>query len=168
VHSMTRANKRTPQQLASRWNIGLDKAKKTLAVTSQQGTRRVAFPSMEARFRTNDRQLLRYRRLSTALYTDTMFASVASRRGSTCAQIFVNHLEWCRAYLLKTKGNAHASLDLLFLEEGVPNTIILDNAPELHAGEFPRKCRQAGSYCKETEPYSPWMNRVEGTIRELK
>jgi hypothetical protein len=167
VHSTQRANKTTPEQLASRWNIGLDKAKKTLAVTTQQGTRTVAFPSMEARFRTNDRQL-RYRILSTALYTDTMFASVPSRRGNNCAQIFVNDLEWCRAYPLKTKGDAHTSLDLLFPEEGVPNTMISDDAPKLHAGEFRRKCRQAGSYCKETEPYSPWMNCAEGTIRELK
>jgi hypothetical protein len=143
VQSTTRANKTTPGQLASRWNIGLDKAKKTLAVTTQRGTRTVANPPMEARFRTNKRQL-RYRRLSTALYTDTMFASVTSRRGNACAQIFVNDLEWCRAYPLKTKGDAHTSLDLLFPEEGVPNTIISDDTPELHAGDFRCKCRQAG------------------------
>jgi hypothetical protein len=46
--------------------------------------------------------------------------------------------------------------------------MISDDAPELHAGEFRRKCCQAGVYCKETEPYSPWMNRAEGTIQELK
>jgi hypothetical protein len=127
----------------------------------------VAFLSLEAWYRTNDRQLC-YRRLSTALYTDTMFASATSRRGNTCAQIYINDLEWCRAYPLRTKGDAHLSLDLLFPEEGVPNTMISDDAPELHAGEFRRKCRQAGCYCKETEPYLPWSNRAEGTIRELK
>jgi hypothetical protein len=167
VESSARANRTTPEQLAQRWNIGLGKAKKTLDVTTQRGTRTVAFPSFEARFRTNDRQL-RYRRLKMALYTDTMFASVTSRRGNTCAQIYVNNLEWCRAYPLRTKGDAHTSLDLLFPEEGVPNTMISDDAPKLHAGKFRHKCRQAGSYCKETEPYSPWSNRAEGTIRELK
>jgi hypothetical protein len=50
----------------------------------------------------------------------------------------------------------------------MPNTIILDDAPVLFAGEFCLKCRQAGSYCKETESYSPWMSRAEGTIKELK
>jgi hypothetical protein len=167
VQISVRANKTTPEELAYRWNIGLDKAKKTLDVTTQRGTRTVAFPSLEARFRTNDRQL-RYRRLSTALYTDTMFASATSRRGNTCAQIYVNNLEWCRAYPLRTKGDAHTSLDLLFPEEGVPNTMISDDAPELHAGEFRRKCRQAGCYCKETEPYSPWSNRAEGTYQGAK
>jgi hypothetical protein len=167
VQSTTRSNKTTPEQLASRWNIGLDKAKRTLNVTTQRGTRTVAFLSLEARFRTNDRQL-RYRRLRTSLYTDLMFASVPSKRGNACAQIYVNDLEWCRAYPLRTKGDAHTSLDLLFPEEEVPTTMISDDAPALHAGEFRRKCRQAGAYCKETEPYSPWMNRAEGTIRELK
>jgi len=165
--SSLRANKMMLAQLADRWNIGLDKAKKTLDVTAQRGTRTVAFPSLEARFRTNDCQM-RYCRLNTALYTDTMFPSITSQRGNTCTQIYVNNLEWCRAYPLRTKGDAHTSLDLLFPEEGVPNTMISDNTPELHAGEFHRECRQAGAYCKEMEPYSPWSNRAEGTIRELK
>jgi hypothetical protein len=69
VQSTRRANSTTPEQLASRWKIGLTKVKKTLDVTTQRGTRTVAFPSLEARFRMNDRQL-RYRRLNTALYTD--------------------------------------------------------------------------------------------------
>jgi hypothetical protein len=97
-----------------------------------------------------------------------MFASVKSKRGNNCAQIYVNDIEWCRAYPLKTKGDAHTSLDFLFPEHGVPNTMISDDAPELHAGEFQQKCQQAGSYCKETEPYSSRMNWAEGTIRELK
>jgi hypothetical protein len=44
----------------------------------------------------------------------------------------------------------------------------MDDAPELVEGEFRQKCRRAGCYSKVTEPYSPWMNRAEGTIRELK
>jgi hypothetical protein len=38
VKSTARANKTTPEQLASRWNIGLGKAKNTLEVTTQRGT----------------------------------------------------------------------------------------------------------------------------------
>jgi hypothetical protein len=54
IHSTTRTNAVTAEQLSRRWNIGLDKAKKTLQVTTQRGTRTVQFPSLEARFRTND------------------------------------------------------------------------------------------------------------------
>jgi hypothetical protein len=167
LHSSTRANAVTAQQLARRWNIGLNKAKKTLKVTTQRGTRTVAYPSLNARFRTNDRQL-RYHRLKTALYTDTMFASTVSTRGNTCAQVFVNHLKWVRSFPIPQKGDAHTCLDLLFPEDGVPNFMIMDDANEQVAGEFRRKCRRAGCYSKVTKPYSPWMNRAEGTIRELK
>jgi hypothetical protein len=167
LQSSTRTNAVTPEQLSQRWNIGLPKAKKTLLVTTQRGTRTVAFPSLEARFRTNDRQL-RYRRLNTALYTDTMFASTISTRGNSCAQVFVNDLEWVRSFPLRRKGDAHTCLDLLFPEDGVPNTMIMDDAKELVGGEFRLKCRRAGCYSKTLEPYSPWMNRAEGTIRELK
>ncbi len=133
IQSTPRSNAVTAEQLSSRWNIGLDKAKRTLQVTTQQGTRTVAYPSMDARFRTNDRQL-RYRRLKTSLYTDTMFASTVSSRGNTCAQIFVNDLEWVRSFPMTRKGDAHTCLDLLFPEEGVPNTIIMDDAKELVGG----------------------------------
>ena len=92
-----------------------------------------------------------------------MFASVPSKRVNSCAQIYVNDLEWCRAYTLITKGDAHTSLDLLFTEEELPNTMISDNSMELHTGEFRCKCIQAGVYCKETEPYYKWMNRAKGT-----
>jgi hypothetical protein len=46
--------------------------------------------------------------------------------------------------------------------------MIMDDAKELVSGEFRKKCRRAGCYSKTLEPYSPWMNRAEGTIRELK
>jgi hypothetical protein len=167
INSSRRANAVTPEQLSSRWHIGLRKAEQTLKVTTQRGTRTIAYPSLESRFRTNDRQL-RYRRLKTALYTDTMFASTVSTRGNTCAQVFVNDLEWVRSFPLSRKGDAHTSLDLLFPEDGVPNVMIMDDAKELVSGEFRKKCRRAGCYSKTLEPYSPWMNRAEGTIRELK
>jgi hypothetical protein len=132
IHSSRRANAVTPEQLSSRWNIGLRKAKQTLQVTTQRGTRTIAYPTLESRFRTNDRQL-RYRRLKTALYTDTMFASTVSSRGNTCAQIFVNDLEWVRSFPLTRTGDAHTCLDLLFPKDGVPNFMIMDDAKELVA-----------------------------------
>ena len=57
VQSTQRENSNTTEQMESIWNIGLDKAKKTLKVTTQQGTRTAAFPSLQASFRTNNRQL---------------------------------------------------------------------------------------------------------------
>ena len=96
-----------------------------------------------------------------------MFSSTVSTRGNTCAQLFVNNLEWVLSFPLAHKGDAHTSLDLLFPEDGVPNYMIMDDAKELVSGTFRKKGRRAGCYSKTLEPYSPWMNRTEGTIREL-
>jgi hypothetical protein len=51
----------TAEQLAAKWNIGLDTAKKTLLVTTQKGMRHTTHP-IEQRFRTRQAQL-RYNQL---------------------------------------------------------------------------------------------------------
>ena len=66
------------------------------------------------------------------------------------------------------KHDAHETLSLLFAQEGVPSTLIMDGAREQVMGEFRQYARQADCHVKQTEPYSPWQNAVEGTIRELK
>ena len=69
---------------------------------------------------------------------------------------------------MRTKSQAHEALSLLFQREGVPNVMIMDGANEQVKGEFRKKCCQAGVHVKQTEPYSPWQNNAESSIRELK
>jgi hypothetical protein len=157
----------TPEELARRWNIGLSAAKRTLLATTQRGVKDIASRTLTQRVKPTTSQL-RYRHLRTSVYTDTMFACVMSLSGNTCAQIYVNNLDWTRAYAMKSKGNAHETLDLLFHREGVPAEIISDGAKELVQGEFRRKVRAAGSHARQIEPYSPWLNRAETAIRALK
>ena len=59
-------------------------------------------------------------------------------------------------------------MSLLFAQEGVPSTLVIVGAREQVMGEFRLKARQADCHVKQTEPYSPWQNASEGTIRELK
>ena len=66
------------------------------------------------------------------------------------------------------KSDAHEALSLLFAQEGVPSTLVMDGAREQVMGEFRNKARQADCHVKQTEPYSPWQNAAEGTIRKLK
>ena len=40
---------------------------------------------------------------------------------------------------MKTKGQAHEALSLLFAQEGVPNKMIMDGSKEQTMGEFRRK-----------------------------
>ena len=49
-------------------------AKKTLKVTTQRGIKTALYPTLDRRFKKNDK-MLRYSRLNTNMYTDTMFAS---------------------------------------------------------------------------------------------
>ena len=66
------------------------------------------------------------------------------------------------------RSQAHETLSLLFQHEGVPDIMSMAGAREQIFGEFRRKFREAGCHKKQTEPYSPWQNAAEGTIRELK
>ena len=46
--------------------------------------------------------------------------------------------------------------------------MVMDGAKEQVMGMFRRKCREAGIWVKQTEPYTPWSNAAEAAIRELK
>jgi hypothetical protein len=122
---------------------------------------------MSRRFRTNDRQL-RYRRLPIDCFTDTLISNTAYRRNNKYAQIFTTAEEWCRAYPMAKKSLAHEGLSLMFQREGVPNTMVMDGAREQTMGLFRKKCRDAGTHVKQTEPHTPWSNAAEAAIRELK
>jgi hypothetical protein len=112
--------------------------------------------------------MLRYKRLPHPIFSDTMFAKTAAVGGNTCAQVYTTSFGWCRAFPIKRKGEAHESLLLLFQHDGVPPSMIVDNALEQILGDFKRKCREADCHLRQTEPFSPWMQAAEGCIRELK
>jgi hypothetical protein len=46
--------------------------------------------------------------------------------------------------------------------------MIMDGAKTQIQGEFRRKCNEAGTGIKQTEPYSPFQNAAEPSIKELK
>ena len=155
------------EKLSKNWSIGLDTAHRTLKVTTQRGVRTVLHPTLSRRFRTNDRQL-RYRRLPVTLFTDTMYASVKSRRQNKCAQVFGSQEGWCRAYPMQKESEAHEALTLLHQREGVPNVMIMDNAQAQIKGKFRQKCRQVQTHCKQIEPHTPKSNAAENVINQLK
>jgi hypothetical protein len=149
--------------------ISPQQAQKTITVTTQWGVRECLNPNIARRFPTNDR-MLRYKRLPHPIFFDTMFAKTAAVGGNKCAQaqVYTTSFGWCRAFPMEQKGEAHESLSLLFQRDGVPPSMIVDNALEQIMGDFKRKCREADCHLRQTEPYSPWMQATEGCIRELK
>ena len=154
-------------KLSKKWGISPHKAKRTVKRTTQRGVRTVLHPSLSRRFRTNDRAL-RYRRMPHPVFGDTLFAGTVSKRGNNCAEIFVTSFGWTRVFPMKTKGDAHEALSLLFQRDGVPPVCIVDGSKEQVEGDFRRKCKEASCQLKQTEPYSPWQNAAEGGIREVK
>ena len=173
IHSIAQVNSSTKKpgitatDLVKNWGIGLDAAKQTIKSTTQRAVRTVGCPTLSRRFRTNDRQL-RYRRISSSLFTDTMFSSIKSKRGNKCAQVFSHPSGWTRAFPCKLKSQAHEGLSLLFKRDGVPTDMIMDGSKEQTLGEFRRKCRESGCHIRQVEPYSPWSNSAEVAIKALK
>ncbi len=153
--------------LAGQWMIALDRVKKTVQRTTQQGVCTCLNPTLAQQSPTND-QMLCYRRLPHTTFTDMLFAGMPSCSGNKCAQVYSTSFGWARAHSMTRKGEAHETLSLLFHRDGVPPTIILDGLKEQCKGDFKRKLRNTDCHTRQTEPYSPWQQAAEGCIHELK
>ncbi len=168
MHTKQKAHKVDAATLAKNWQIGLATAKRTVEATTQRSVRTTLHPTLSRRFRTNDRQL-RYRRLRDDVFTDTMESKVVSWfRRNKYAQVFATRFGWCRAFPMRKRSEAHEALSLLARRDGVPPTLVMDNAREQTMGEFRRKAKEMGAHIRQTESHSPWQNAAEGSIRELK
>ncbi|KAG7369935.1 hypothetical protein IV203_027685 [Nitzschia inconspicua] len=154
------------ETLAKNWNIPMERAKRTLAVTTQRGIRSRPNPMVQ-RFKTNDR-MFRYNWLTSNMFTDTLESGLKSVQQNKYAQIFVVPPNWTKAYAMKRKGDAHHCLSSLFHDIGVPEKMVMDGAKEQVQGEFRRKLKDAGCHVHVTEPHTPWSDRAELAIRELK
>ncbi len=124
--------------LAWHWGIPLHKTKRTVQRTSQHGVRNIENLTLAHRFCTNDR-MLQYCRLHHTIFADTMFASTLSRRSNKLAQIFISNFGWSHAYPMKTKGEAHNALSLMFQHEGIPPLTIMDGSKEQTLRKFCQK-----------------------------
>ena len=76
----------TFENLSQKWNIGLETAKRTIQVTTQQGVRTAVHP-LHRRYRVDHLHLNR-RRLNLNWFTDALFSKVISLQGNRCAQVF--------------------------------------------------------------------------------
>lgn len=157
-----------PEELAKRWHISLEVAKRTIENTTQKGVRDYTNMTGTRRLRHLTQQLA-YRPINAVCYTDTMFAQVPSLTNKyTCAQIYCTEFDWTKVYPIRSKADAHLTLDLLHHQVGAFKVMIPDNARELVAGSFREKLRRAGTIIAPIEAYTPNQNRAESAIRELK
>ena len=97
-----------------------------------------------------------------------MCSKVKSICVNTCCEVYVTSFGWSRVFPMKKESDVHESLDLFLSRYGVPELLISDGAKAYVGGEFKKKAKQAGIFCKLTDPYSPWQNSAESEIREIK
>ena len=152
----------SPEDLVSRWGIGIESARSTLLSTYQEYTRESK--NLSRRFKTS-RAHSRFRTLFgpySTFYTDTLFHKVVSLRGNTCGQIFYNKCRFYKFYPLKRKEDSHTTLLPLFTLAGIPSTMHSDRAPDLVSGTFGRILQKYRVRRTTTEPNTPQQNRAEG------
>ena len=102
------------------------------------------------------------------MYTDMMFHKVKSLHGNKCAQIFCTDFEWCHAFPLPKKSQAHEALTIIHQHFGAPAKMIADNAPKLSEGKFVRKSKHAGTDLTTVKPYTQEHNHAELVNHELR
>jgi hypothetical protein len=91
----------TPENVAKRWMIGVEQAKKTLGVTTQRGVRTIPNPAMR-RFKTQMAHL-RYPRLNGTFYADIMEPKVKSIDSHKYAHVIGNSRGFTKVYPWKQK-----------------------------------------------------------------
>jgi hypothetical protein len=126
--------------------------------------------SLERRMKTK-RNHFRFPSLNARFYTDTMFSSRTSIRDCTSAQIVTDGKYNTYIFPHDSNSKAPEALRTLILDVGIPKDLINDSARELGAGRKSRWAdivREFGIRQKFSEPFSPWQNRAESAIRELK
>ena len=167
VLPLSKKGKVSPEELAVRWQIGLDTAKKTLDATTQLAIRDFSTTTGGRRLKPYTYQL-KYPRLNVEMYTDTLIGRCKSLLGNTVAQVYATPFHWVAVEPMKSKSEAHYSLDNLFRKVGVPRVIIPDNAKELTEGMFKKKALRVGAAIHPIEAHTPNANIAEHVIRELK
>ena len=115
----------------------------------------------------NDRQL-RYMRINTDIYTDTMKSSCITKRGNTYVHIFSASICWIQYFPMTKKSDAHEGISILFQIDGSPNILIIDSSREQTLDKFSKKYSEASYHVRETESYSPWSNQEKIAIKELR
>jgi hypothetical protein len=101
-------------------------------------------------------------------YSYTFFSTRKSVNRHSCCQIFVNNVGFYHVTPLEHKLQASDALLEFTQQVGLPNHLHTDGSKAQTIGEWKSIIIKYHIKTSETEPYSPWQNRAESGIRELK
>lgn len=152
--------------IVKKFGVGIQTAKDTAKATTRRNVRNVVYP-LNRRYRTKH-SMMKYNQLSGTFYTDTLEAKTSSVWGHKYGQIFCNDRGFAYFVPMKAKSEAGDALEIFAQDVGVPSHFHMDNAKEQKHSKFGKLCKRWGTKLTTTEPGSPWQNRAESCIRELK
>ena len=147
----------TADRLAEVFGISRGLAVNTLRATTRYCPRNISDITLNKRYSNNDR-MLRYNRMSSELFMDTMFATKKggkSLRGFQCCQVFATPFGWALPILLNKESDAHMAVKKVFKKYGVPPELICDAARTQIWGETKHFCTQTGCELKILEKGTP-------------
>jgi hypothetical protein len=120
-------SKATPEELASKWNIGIQAAKDTIHVMVQHGIRTAIHPM--TRWVWVDHLNLHQQQLSGTWYTNTLLSKVKSKLRNTCANIYTQG-EFTHVIPMTSQKDAAKSLVNFTDDVGTPEQLITDGVME--------------------------------------
>jgi hypothetical protein len=150
VISNERHSKVSPEEIARKWNVGLQTAKDTMKATTQRGIRTAVHP-MTRRVRVDHLHLHR-QRLRGTWYTDTLLSRVKSKLGNTCANVYTQG-KFTRVIPMTSRKDAGKSLIEFTDDVGIPERLVTDGATEFTGRhtEFVKEARRMRIMLHTTE-----------------
>ena len=127
-----RHSKIGPEELSSKWNIGFQTVKDTLAARTQHGVRTAVHPL--SRSLRVDYLCLHRPLLPGMWYADNLFSKVNSIRGNTCANVFTKG-RFTNAVLMTARSDAVQLLVDFTYDVGIPERLVTDSAGEFTGRE---------------------------------
>ena len=148
-------------QLSKLWLI-TDKLAEGAITQNTQLSRLNSDNTLSRHLSSNDR-MLRYRRINSTFFTDTMFSTpkAKSLRQNTCCQVYVSDKGYVSVYPMKTQEEFKTSLHWFCKQVGVSSNLIVDGHKAQTSAEVKRFCDQVGTTLKILERGTPWANRAE-------
>ena len=158
----------TPDHLSKVWMIPEEQADKVIERNTQLN-RQSCDSELSRQFSTNDR-MLRYKRIKSYFFTDTMFVTdkAKSRRGNKMLQVFVSDKGFIAVYPMKLKSQFKDALHLFCKEIGVPVSLVVDPSGEQTSKDVRKFCNQVGTTLRILQESTQWANRAELYIGFLK
>ena len=149
------------------WRISDEVAQQTLEVTTQLNKQDVN-ASLSRCFGTNNR-MLRYKRISSLFYTDTLFSSkVISKRVFSVIQIFVSDKGFFNVYGMKSEKAFINALKLFCKEVGAQKAIIVDPAQTDKSNKVRKFLNKVGTNLRVLEEGTQHADRYELYIGLMK